>query len=48
MLDQITLSLLLKGLWETIFMTIVSGFFWIFAGITIRHRVIPYPKRSAS
>ena len=35
MLDQITLSLLLKGLWETIFMTIVSGFFGFLLGLPL-------------
>ncbi|AKH94000.1 methionine ABC transporter permease MetI [Elizabethkingia anophelis] len=35
MLDQITLSLLLKGLWETIFMTIVSGFSGFLLGLPL-------------
>ncbi|OPC54262.1 D-methionine ABC transporter permease MetI [Elizabethkingia miricola] len=35
MLDQITLSLLLKGLWETIFMTLVSGFFGFLLGLPL-------------
>ncbi|HIC8755909.1 methionine ABC transporter permease MetI [Elizabethkingia anophelis] len=35
MLDQITFSLLLKGLWETIFMTIVSGFFGFLLGLPL-------------
>ncbi|AQW96018.1 D-methionine ABC transporter permease MetI [Elizabethkingia anophelis] len=35
MLDQITFSLLLKGLWETIFMTIVSGFFGFLVGLPL-------------
>ncbi|MCT4285866.1 D-methionine ABC transporter permease MetI [Elizabethkingia anophelis] len=35
MLDQITLSLLLKGLWETIFMTIVSGVFGFLLGLPL-------------
>ncbi|OPB84921.1 methionine ABC transporter permease MetI [Elizabethkingia ursingii] len=35
MFDQITLSLLLKGLWETIFMTIVSGFFGFLLGLPL-------------
>ncbi|MCT3661648.1 methionine ABC transporter permease MetI [Elizabethkingia anophelis] len=35
MLDQITLSLLLKGLWEAIFMTIVSGFFGFLLGLPL-------------
>lgn len=35
MLDQITLSLLLKGLWETIFMTIFSGFFGFLLGLPL-------------
>ena len=35
MLDQITLSLLLKGLWETIFMTIVSVFFGFLLGLPL-------------
>lgn len=35
MLDQTTISLLLKGLWETIYMTFVSGFFGFALGLPI-------------
>lgn len=33
MLDETTTSLLLKGLWETVFMTFVSGFFGFVLGL---------------
>lgn len=33
--DTITISLLLKGLWETVFMTFVSGFFGFVLGLPI-------------
>lgn len=35
MLDQMTISLLLKGLWETVFMTLVSGFFGFLLGLPL-------------
>ncbi|HYK77008.1 MAG TPA: methionine ABC transporter permease MetI [Daejeonella sp.] len=35
MLDETTFSLLLKGLWETVFMTFVSGFFGFLLGLPI-------------
>ncbi|ODM53749.1 methionine ABC transporter permease MetI [Elizabethkingia meningoseptica] len=35
MLDQMTISLLLKGLWETVFMTLVSGFFGFMLGLPL-------------
>lgn len=35
MLDQTTLSLLLEGLWETIFMAVVSGFFGFLLGLPV-------------
>ena len=33
MLDQMTISLLLKGLWETVFMTFIAGFFSFVLGL---------------
>src|SRR5690554_1450416 len=35
MLDQTTISLLLKGLWETVFMTLTSGFFGFVIGLPL-------------
>ncbi|WP_300665323.1 methionine ABC transporter permease MetI [Fluviicola sp.] len=35
MLDQTTTSLLLEGLWETVFMTFVSGFFGFLLGLPV-------------
>ncbi|MNJ85804.1 D-methionine transport system permease protein MetI [compost metagenome] len=35
MLDQTTISLLLEGLWETVFMTVVSGFFGFLLGLPV-------------
>lgn len=35
MLDQTTISLLLKGIWETVFMTFTSGFFGFVLGLPI-------------
>ncbi|MCL1674629.1 methionine ABC transporter permease MetI [Elizabethkingia meningoseptica] len=44
MLDQMTISLLLKGLWETVFMTLVSGFFGFLLGLPLG--IILYITRS--
>ncbi len=35
MLDQTTISLLLNGLWETVFMTFVAGFFGFLLGLPV-------------
>lgn len=35
MLDETTISLLLKGLWETVFMTFTSGFFGFLIGLPL-------------
>ncbi|HCM22126.1 MAG TPA: DL-methionine transporter permease subunit, partial [Porphyromonadaceae bacterium] len=35
MLDESTLLLLLRGLWETVFMTVASGFFGFVLGLPV-------------